>query len=97
MKKFFSQDTVWVGLVVGLGSLLLSGLIVTTVFMATGLSWEEHARWFGISYIPLLLILRTYAKRKEQLTVTRTLITVLFVTFLAFMVFLIKNHLLIAK
>lgn len=97
MKKFFSQDTVWVGLVVGLGSLLLSGLIVTTVFMATGLSWEEHARWLGISFIPLLLILRTYAKRKEQLTVTRTLITVLFVTFLAFMVFLIKNHLLIAK
>ena len=97
MKKFFSQDTVWVGLVAGLGSLLLCGLLIAAVFALTGLSWEEHARWFGIMFIPLLLILRTYAKRKEQLTVTRTLITVLFVTFLAFMVFLIKNHLLIAK
>ena len=97
MKKFLSQDTVWVGLVVGLGALVVSGLLVAAVFAVTGVSWEEHARWFGISFIPLLLILRTYAKSKEQLTVTRTLITVLFVTFMAFMVFLIKNHLLIVK
>ena len=95
--KFFKQDTVWIGLVAGLGSLLAGGLLVAVVFALTGIAWEEHARWFGFAFLPLLLILRTYAKRKEQLTVTRTLITVLFVTFLAFMVFLIKNHLLIVK
>ena len=95
--KFFKQDTVWVGLLAGLGSLLAGGLLVAVVFALTGITWEEHARWFGFAFLPLLLILRTYAKRKEQLTVTRTLITVLFVTFLAFMVFLIKNHLLIVK
>lgn len=95
--NFFKQDTVWVGLVAGLGSLLAGGLLVAAVFAVAGFDWEEHVRWFGFAFIPTLLILRTYAKRKEQLTVTRTLITVLFVTFLAFMVFLIKNHLLIVK
>lgn len=95
--NFFKQDTVWVGLVAGLGSLLAGGLLVAAVFAVVGIDWEEHARWFAFAFIPTLLILRTYAKRKEQLTVTRTLITVLFVTFLAFMVFLIKNHLLIVK
>ncbi len=97
MKKFFTQDTIWTGLVAGIGSELLFCLLLNGVFAVTGLSWEPHARWFFGMFIPLLLILRTYAKKKAYLTIVRTLITVLFVTFLIFMLFLIRNHLLIAK
>lgn len=97
MKKFFSQDTVLTGLTAGIGSELLFCLLLNGIFSVANIPWEPHARWFFGMFIPLLLILRTYAKQKNYLTVVRTLITVLFVTFLAFMLFLIKNHLLIAK
>ena len=94
MKKFLSQNTVWTGLVAGLGSEFAFCLLLAAALAIAGVDWQEHARWFGGMFIPLLLVLRTYAKRKEQLTVTRTLIAVLFVTFLAFMLFLIKKNLL---
>ena len=43
-------------------------------------------------FIPLLLILRAYAKPKRYIAVTKTLATILFVTFVAFMFYLLSSH-----
>ena len=48
-------------------------------------------------FIPLLLILRAYAKTKHHLTVTKTLATILFVTFVAFMFYLLNTNTLSLK
>ena len=81
MKKFFAQDKVIVGIVAGLGAEL-------------GLA---HMRWFAGMFFPLILVLHHYAKGRTQLHVTKTLIVVFFVTFLAFMIYLLKSNTLVLQ
>ena len=56
-----------------------------------------HVRWFGGMFIPLILVLHHYAKGRNQLRVTKTLIVVFFVTFLAFMIYLLKTKALVLQ
>ena len=48
-------------------------------------------------FIPLILVLHHYAKKRTQLRVTKTLIVVFFVTFLAFMFYLLKSNILVLQ
>lgn len=48
-------------------------------------------------FIPLVLVLRHYVKDHNHLRVTRTLIALFFVTFLAFMVYLLKARILVLQ
>lgn len=92
MKKFFEQNKVIVGLVAGLGSMLGFAVALTAGLMIAGEPISAHIRWYGGMFIPLLLVLRHYAKHREQLNVTRTLIMLLFITFLAFMIYLLQSR-----
>ena len=90
MKHFFTQDTPLVGLVAGLGSLLLTALLITALtFHLSPLT--SHLTWFAGSFIPPLLIMRYYVKLQKS-TVVKTIIVTLFVTFIAFMFLLLKTH-----
>ena len=94
MKRFFTQDTILVGLVAGLGAELLFCLLLAAGLLVAG-QWPptpNQIRWFGGMFIPLLLILRAYAKPKRYIAVTKTLATILFVTFVAFMFYLLGSH-----
>ena len=95
IKKFFAQDKVLVGIVAGLGSEVLFCLLLAIGLMVAGEPIAAHIRWFGGMFIPLILVLHHYARRREQLKVTKTLIVVLFVTFLAFMIYLLKARILV--
>lgn len=97
MKRFFSQDKITVGLVAGLGSELLFCLLLAGALLLAGESIADHIRWFGGMFIPILLILRAYAKSRQHLTVTKTLIVLFFVTFVAFMFYLLSAHILVLK
>lgn len=99
MKHFFSLDKPLVGLVAGLGSELLFCLLLAAGLIVSG-HWPptpEQIRWFGGMFIPILLILRAYAKTRTHLTVTKTLIVTFFVTFVAFMFYLLSAHILVLK
>lgn len=85
MKHFFSQNRVLVGLVAGLGSELLTGLLLWLGLAIASQPVATHGRWFGAIFIPLLFILRHYVKRTECNVVVKTLIVILFVTFVGFM------------
>lgn len=97
MKRFFSQDKISVGLVAGLGSELLFCLLLAAGLLLAGEGIADHIRWFGGMFIPILLILRAYAKSRQYLTVTKTLIIIFFVTFIAFMFYLLSTHTLTLK
>ena len=97
MKRFFSQDKIIVGLVAGLGSELLFCLLLAAGLLIARQDLMEHIRWFGGMFIPILLILRAYAKGRQHLTVTKTLIVVFFVTFVAFMFYLLNTHIIVLK
>ncbi|MBP5677703.1 MAG: hypothetical protein J6W88_04305 [Bacteroidales bacterium] len=97
MKKFFTQDKTAVGIVAGLGSELLFCLLLTAVLLIIGEPIDAHIRWFGGMFIPILLILRAYAKQRTYLKVTKTLIIVFFLTFVTFMFCLLKFNILSLK
>lgn len=82
---FFRQNKIAVGIVAGLGSEALATLLLWVGLMVAHEPVSEHVRWFGIVFVPIILILRHYARKTDLLLVTKTLIVVLFVTFLAFM------------
>lgn len=97
MKKFFAQDKTIVGIVAGLGSELGFCLALAVGLLIAGEPILAHVRWFGGMFIPLILVLHHYAKGGKQLRVTKTLIVVLFVTFLAFMIYILKTKALVLQ
>lgn len=97
MKKFFAQDKPIVGIVAGLGSELAFCIALTIGLLIAGEPVMAHVRWFGGMFIPLILVLHHYAKGRTQLRVTKTLIVILFVTFLAFMIFIFKTKALVLQ
>ena len=90
MKKFFAQDKPIVGIVAGLGSEVAFCIALTIGLLIAGEPVMAHVRWFGGMFIPLILVLHHYA-------VTKTLIVILFVTFLAFMIFILKTKALVLQ
>lgn len=97
MKKFFSQDKTIVGIVAGLGSELVFCAALAIGLLIAGEPILAHVRWFGGMFIPLILVLHHYVKGGKHLRVTKTLIVVFFVTFLAFMIYLLKTKALILQ
>jgi amino acid permease len=97
LKKFFSQDRPIVGVVAGLGSELGFCIALALGLLIAGEPIGGHIRWFGGMFIPVILLLHHYAKRREQLKVTKTIIVVFFVTFLAFMIYLFKARLIVLQ
>ena len=96
MKKFFQQDKISTGLVVGLGTLVLCLLMLTVGLLLAGEAPMEHLRWYGGSFIVLILLLRIYVKLQKA-TVTKTLIVILFLSFIAFIYLLFQTHSLVLK
>lgn len=92
MKKFFQQDSILTGLVAGLGSELGYVVALTVGLLIAGEAPQEHIRWYGGMFICLILVLQRYAKRREQPKVTKTLIATLFVTFIPYIVYLLKTN-----
>lgn len=92
MKRFFGQDTLWVALVAGLGSELIVALLLWLGLLLAGEPIGTHLRWFGVVFVPLIFVLQHYAKTRQHLTVTRTLIIIFFLTFVAFMALLFLTH-----
>ena len=54
-----------------------------------------HLRWYGGMFIPLILVLRHYAKGRDHLRVTKTLIVIFFVTFIAFISYMLKARIIV--
>ena len=92
MKKFINQDRIAVGIVAGLGSELGFIVVLAIGLLIAGEPIANHLRWFGGMFIPLILVLRHYAKGREHLHVVKTLIVVFFITFLAFIAYMLKAN-----
>ena len=95
MKKFFAQDRVMTGLVAGLGSEVGFVVVLVVGLLIAGEPVGSHLRWFGGMFIPLILVLRHYAKGREHLRVVKTLIVVFFVTFIAFIAYMLKAKIIV--
>lgn len=91
LSDFLKQDKPVTGIVVTIASEVIVAALLWVGLLIAGINQLEHLRWFGACFIPPILFLRYYAKKKEQPTVTKTIIITFFVTFLVFM-FLVRNE-----
>ena len=84
-KKYFQQDKISVGLIVGLGTIVVTALLLTVGLLIAGEPIDAQL------FIPLILLTRYYVKQQLN-TVTKTLFVVFFVSFIAFMFLLFSTH-----
>lgn len=90
-RQFFHQDKASVGLLVGLGSMAITALLLTVGLLVAKEPINAHIRWYGAIFIPLILLIRYYVKRRLSV-VTKTLFVVFFLFFIAFMILLFSTH-----
>lgn len=93
MKRFWQKDTLWTGIAAVVLSEILVGVLLGTGLKLAGESLYGHARWFVVMFVAALLVMRAYMKKKEYLNATKGAICAMFVTFVAFMTWLLKSHL----
>lgn len=90
-KQYFQQDKPSVGVVAVLLSELLPILLLWIALLLFGESPADHIRWFAGAALPALLVVRAYAKHKACPSATKGAIVAFFITFLLFMLFLLKT------
>ncbi len=91
MNDLLKQNRVLVGLLLSLGSELVTGALLWLGLFIAHQPVESHIRWFGICFVPPLLILRHFAKKKQDTQIVKTMIIALFVTFIIFLYILFKT------
>ena len=95
LREFFNQDKPATAIVAGLGAELGFAVALTAGLLIAGEQVGDHLRWYGGMFIPLILLLRHYAKGRTHLRVVKTLIVVLFVTFLIFIACMLKARIIV--
>ncbi|MBO4599432.1 MAG: hypothetical protein J5641_01705 [Bacteroidales bacterium] len=90
MKKLLHNDSIATGIVATLIGELLCAALVWIVLTVLRVPIAENVRWFVIAFVPPVLLLRYYAKERDYPTTLKAVITTFFVTFVAFMWFMLK-------
>lgn len=88
MKQLLNRNSIPYGILITLISEIATAAILWLVLVIIGIPIQ--LRWFAAAYLPAILILRYYAKEKLYPDTLKAMITTLFVTFVAFMWFLLK-------
>ena len=90
--KILEKNSFILGCIAVLASEVLCAILVWLILLIVGLSIAEHLRWFAAAFVPPILLLRHYAKEKEYPDTLKSVIVTFFITFIAFMFFLLKYH-----
>lgn len=91
MADFYKRDGILQGIVLAAGSEILAAALLYVGLLVAGIPAETRLRWFAVCFVPPLLLLRHIAKRKDRTLTMKTIIVVLFVSFVAFMFLLLKT------
>lgn len=91
MPNLFKRDGITTGLLLSIGSEALTAALLWIGLVVAAQPVASHLRWFGICFVAPLLLLRLCAKRRDLPVATKTIIIVLFVTFVAFMFLLFRT------
>ena len=91
MADFFKREGILQGIILATGSEILAAAVLYVGLLVAGIPVETCLRWFAVCFVPPLLLLRHIAKRKDRTLTMKTIIVVLFVSFVAFMFLLLKT------
>ena len=90
-KRLLERDTIATGLLLGLGAIIATAALLTLGLLVAGQPLGSHLRWYAACFVPPLLLLR-YVIKLQCITITKTLIITLFLTFIPFMAYLIRSN-----
>ena len=88
MKTFFQQNKVYVGILAELLSVVVPALLFFVVLTLLAIPPISRIRWFAGVFIPGILVVRAYAKKKDFPKATKASVVTFFVCFVAFMFYL---------
>lgn len=86
MKK----DTIAGGILLALGSIVLSAVLIMVVFLLLGMPFVSNLRIFILSFVAPILLLRYYAKKLQYIKTAKAIAVTLFFTMLPFIVVLVR-------
>lgn len=88
MKKLFQQNSVYIGILAELLSIVVPAVLLYVVLLLLNITPMSRIRWFAGVFIPGILVVRAYAKKKEFPKATKASVVTFFVCFICFMVYL---------
>ncbi|MCR4811294.1 MAG: hypothetical protein K5867_01705 [Bacteroidales bacterium] len=88
MKKLFQQNSVYIGILAELLSIVVPAVLLYVVLLLLNITPMSRIRWFAGVFIPGILVVRAYAKKKEFPKATKASVVTFFVCFIGFMVYL---------
>ncbi len=91
LKRLLERDTIATGILLGLGAIIATAVLLTLGLLVAGQPLGSHLRWYAACFVPPLLLLR-YVIKLQRITITKTLIITLFLTFIPFMAYLIRSN-----
>lgn len=91
MADNIDRELVIKGVLIPIGTELAVALLLWLGLLIAGQPVASHIRWFGVCVVAPLLLLRHYAKRKVRTDVVKSVIIVLFITFVAYMFILFQT------
>ena len=80
------------GLLLGLGSEIVVAMLLWAGLAIAGIGPMEHFPWFGACLFPPLLMIRYFVKKDSDLVLVKTLITILFVTTITYLFFVLRYN-----
>lgn len=93
-QKHSFKDTILSGILLSLGSEVAVALLLSLGLILAHQPIEPRISWYAACYLPPILLLRHFARTQQHPVITKTIATLLFLTFIPFMYFLISHHIL---
>jgi len=90
--KFFQQNKVLVGVIAELLSLLLTAALLWVGLTLFGIPPLSRLRWFAGVFIPGILVVRAYARRKDYPKATKASVVTFALCFIAYVAYLATTH-----
>ncbi len=87
MKK----DNVFFGVLVCLGSILLTAIVVLGVFAIFSIPFVGNLKYFLAAFVPAIVLLRYYAKNLQFMHTSKAMMITLSLVLVAFIVFLVRS------
>lgn len=88
------KDNILSGVLLAIGSEVAVALLLSAGLLIAHQPIMTHISWYAGCFLPPILLLRHFAKTQQHPVVTKTIATVLFLTFIPFMYYLISHHIL---
>lgn len=89
LKTFLHKNQISTGVIVGLGLEIIGGFLLWVGLSAANIPIAANLRLFAAIFILPLLALRYYVKKTQHNVIIKTLMVLLFVTFIAYMFILL--------